>query len=59
MDVTIINHTNWEKSLRYWVDPVVDTKDIETYHFANVPYEKIEQIKNTVYTKVQDLLKSL
>ena len=56
MDVTLINHTGWTKSIIYWIDPVLDTEDIETYLYASIENEKIEEIKNASTDKVQELL---
>lgn len=59
MDVTCIRHTDWTKSIIYWIDPVTNTIGIETYLYATVENEKIEEIKKASTDKVQELLSKL
>lgn len=59
MDCTLIRHTNWEKSIIYWIDPVTNTRGIETYLYTTVENEKIEEIKKASTDKVQELLSKL
>lgn len=59
MDCTLINHTNWQKEIRYWIDPVVNTEWIETYLYAPVSEEKIEEIKIATPWQVQKILSQL
>ena len=56
MDCTCIRHTDWTKSIIYWIDPVLDKKNIETYLYTTIENEKIEEIKNASTDKVQELL---
>ena len=59
MDCTIITHTNGNKEIRYWVDPVLDTKWIESYHYSAVPEDKMKEIKTVSFDRLQELLKSI
>lgn len=59
MDCTILTYINWKKSIRYWIDPVLDTRDIETYLYKSIPDNTVEEIKKVSYDKLQDILKSL
>lgn len=59
MDCTIITYTDWKKEIRYWIDPIKNTKDIETYLYSNIPDSKVEEIKNATTENVQALLQSL
>lgn len=59
MDVTILTHTDWQKEIRYGIDPVVNTRWIETYMYSSVSNEKIEEIKKAPTEKVQAILSQL
>lgn len=55
----ILTHTDWQKEIRYGIDPVVNTRWIETYMYSSVSNEKIEEIKKAPTEKVQAILSQL
>lgn len=59
MDVTILTHTDGKKEIRYGIDPVVNTRWIETYMYSSLTNEKIEEIKKAPIEKVQEILSKL
>lgn len=59
MDVTLIKHKDGKKEIRYWIDPVLNTRWIETYLYATIPDEKVEEIKKASTDKVQYILSQL
>lgn len=59
MDCTCITFTNWKKEIRYWIDPIINTRWIETYLYATIEDEKIEEIKKTSTDKVQEILSKI
>lgn len=59
MDVTLIRYKDGKKEIRYWIDPMVDTRWVETYMYSAVPDEKIEEIKKVSTDRIQELLSKL
>lgn len=59
MDVTLIRYKDGKKEIKYWIDPMVDTRWVETYMYSPIPDEKIEEIKKVSTDKVQELLNRL
>ena len=59
MDCTLITFKDGKKEIIYWIDPVTNTRGIETYLYATVENEKIEEIKKASTEQVQKLLNNL
>ena len=59
MDCTLITFKDGKKEIRYWIDPITNTRGIETYLYATVENEKIEEIKKASTEQVQKLLNNL
>lgn len=57
--VTLISHTDGTKSIRYWIDYVVDTLGIEYYSYKQVDSQVVTQIKTATSEKVQAMLSKL
>lgn len=59
MDVTCIRHTDWTKSIIYWIDPVTIKNWIEDFLYADIPEEKVKEVMEVTYDKVQKVLNNL
>lgn len=59
MGCTLITFKDGKKEIKYWIDPMVDTRWVETYMYSSIPDEKIEEIKKVSTDKVQELLNRL
>lgn len=59
MDCTCITFSDGKKEIRYWIDHVLDTKGIDTYLYATIPNEQIEEIENSTTDKVQEILSKI
>lgn len=59
MDVTLIRYKDGKKEIKYWIDPMVNTRWVETYMYSAVPDEKIEEIKKVSTDKIQEILSKL
>jgi hypothetical protein len=59
MDVTCIRHTDWTKSLIYSIDPVNIKNWIEDFLYADIPEEKVKEVMEVTYDKVQKVLNNL
>lgn len=59
MDVTLIQYKDGKKEIRYWIDPMINTRWVETYMYSAIPDEKIEEIKKVSTDRIQELLSKL
>lgn len=59
MDCTCITYKDGKKEIKYWIDPMVDTRWVETYMYSAIPDEKVEEIKKVSTDKIQEILSKL
>lgn len=59
MDCTFITFKDGQKKIIFWIDPMSDTRWIETYLYSPVSDEMIEEIKKVPTSRVQELLSKL
>lgn len=55
-EITIIEHTTWERSIQYWV--VTPASEwVEQYTVKNISQKQLEAIKQCTQNQIQDILK--
>jgi len=59
METTVIKHSDWTRSMQYWIQHLAQSRWIESFTYLSISQEQLEEIKNATTDKVQDILSKL